>query len=154
MEGFARLGFLHCIVVVDGTHIFFKPHVAEYVSRKSTFSMLLQGATGHTGCLIDVEFGYSRRNHDVFLFKQSAALCGAMDAGFCALGNPTISICGAAYSIREWLRKPYGGHVDARKVHFDKCLHRARNVVECAFEYLKQQSHCLCQIDHFRKKRE
>lgn len=107
--------------------------------------MLLQGATDNTGCFIDVELGYRGKNHDTFLFKRSA-LCG--DIGPFVPGNPATTICGvrvpplitagAAYPVREWLIKPYGGHLDDRKVHFDNCLSTARNVVECNFGHLKQ----------------
>lgn len=135
MEDFTKLG------AVAGTHILFKPprvHVAEYVNRKSTFSVLLQGAMDHRRCFIDVEFGYSEENHDSSLFKQSG-LRGAMDKDLFIAGNPRTTICGvsvppllvvdAAYPIRGWLMKPYGGCVDDQKEDLDLCLSRPRNVV-------------------------
>lgn len=155
MEGFARLGFPHCIGAVDGTHITIKPpraYAAEYINKKHYISILLQGTTDHTGRFIAVELGFGGRGHDSLVFKQSA-LCAAMDAGLFVPGNPTITISGvsvpplvladATYPIREWLMKPYGCHIDERKMHFDQRLARARNVVECAFRRLKQRWRCL-----------
>lgn len=71
-----------------------------------------------------------------------------MDEGLFVPGNPRTTInvvtvppllvADAAYPIREWLMKPYGGHLDSRKTHFDLCLSRAKNVIECTFGCLKQ----------------
>lgn len=158
MEGFARLAhFLHCTGMVDGTHITFKPPrrahgAAKIINCKHFFAMLHQGATDHTNCFIDVELGFSGHNHDSFVFKRSA-LCVAMDTGLFVPGNPTtiarvsvlplVLLAELACPIWGWLMKPYGGHIDEQRMHFDKCLSRARNVVECTLGRLKQHWRCL-----------
>lgn len=83
MAGFGQVGFPHCNGAADSTHILIsapKAQAAEYVNRKSTFSVLLQCTTDYTGRFRDVEVGCSGINLDVYVFKQSA-LCTNMDAG-------------------------------------------------------------------------
>lgn len=71
--------------------------------------------------------------------------CGRQPYTYNLCYKCTLVIADAAYPIREWLMKPYGRHMDDRKVHFDKCFSSARNVVEskCAFRCLKQHWCCL-----------
>lgn len=52
----------------------------EYVNRKHTLSFLPQGTTDNSGRFVDVCTGYSGKNYDVFVFKEST-LMNAMDAG-------------------------------------------------------------------------
>lgn len=88
MEGFCKVRFPYCIESVDRTHFQISPLKSlakEYINRKQTFSVLVQWTTDHTGRFIDIEIGYSRRNHDACVFKQST-LCIAMDCWlFCAI---------------------------------------------------------------------
>lgn len=155
MDGFARLGFPHCIGALDGTHI---PIIAplrasdEYFNRKNFHSILLQGTCDDTGCVIDIELGWTGKNHDAHVFINSA-LCKAMDAGVFVPTNPTITISrvqipllivtDAAYPLRTWPMKLFGGQRDRRCTGCDKTLSSVRTVVECAFGRLKARCMCL-----------
>ncbi|XP_054827409.1 uncharacterized protein LOC129324266 [Eublepharis macularius] len=150
MDGFSSLGFPHCIGAIDGTHI---PICApggspeQYGNRKNFSSMLLQGTVDHTGRFVDVEIGWSGKNHDAFVFRNSC-LCAAMDSGSFVPGNPTLHLNGVsvppiiisdgAYPMRPWLMKPYGKLARTPREHnFDRRLSRARNQVEKSFGRLK-----------------
>ncbi|XP_054836355.1 uncharacterized protein LOC129330348 [Eublepharis macularius] len=156
MDGFAALGFPHCIGAIDGTHI---PICApggspeQYGNRKNFSSMLLQGTVDHTGRFLDVEIGWSGKNHDAFVFKNSN-ICAAMDNGSFVPGNPTLNLNGVsvppiilsdgAYPMRPWLMKPYGKlAITRREQNFDSCLSRARNQVEKSFGRLKGRWQCM-----------
>ncbi|XP_054841812.1 uncharacterized protein LOC129333895 [Eublepharis macularius] len=156
MDGFAAMGFPHCVGAVDGSHIpICTPggRSEEYVNRKKFSSILLQGTVDHRGRFVDVEIGWSGRNHDAFVFRNSH-LCAAMDAGAFIPGNPTLNLQGisvppiiisdGAYPLRRWLMKPYGTSAgSAAHRHFDKVLCRARNTVERCFGRLKSRWRCL-----------
>ncbi|XP_054831196.1 uncharacterized protein LOC129342790 [Eublepharis macularius] len=156
MDGFDRLGFPHCIGAIDGTHI---PICApggrpdQYGNRKNYSSILLQGTVDSSGRFIDVEVGWSGKNHDAFVFTHSA-LCIAMDAGSLVPGNPCLDLDGVvvppiiiadgAYPLRPWLMKPYGRTAEAgHHRDFDRRLCRARNKVECCFGRYKGRWRCL-----------
>lgn len=90
MEGLCKLCFSHFIGAVDGAHIQISPakgQVAEYINRKQTTSVLLQGTMDHTGRFPDIEVSYSGRNH---VSKQSV-LCIATNASVFVPFNPTIT---------------------------------------------------------------
>ncbi|XP_054853248.1 uncharacterized protein LOC129341918 [Eublepharis macularius] len=156
MDGFAALGFPHCVGAIDGTHIRIgqprgKPD--QYGNRKNYSSILLQGTVDHTGHFVDAEVGWSGKNHDAFVFRNSA-LCAAMDNGAFVPGNPSLTVNGVsvpplmisdgAYPMRRWLMKPYGKFaVTPQQKYFDRCLARARNRVECSFGRLKRRWQCL-----------
>ncbi|XP_054843555.1 uncharacterized protein LOC129335128 [Eublepharis macularius] len=152
MECFQLLGFPHCIGTIDGCHI---PICApggrpeQYGNRKHFSSILLQGTVDHTGIFIDVEVGWSGKNHDAFVFSHSA-LCSAMDSGTFLLGNQCITVHGiqvppliisdGAYPMRRWLMKPFGNTASsAMERHLDRCLCRARNTIERSFRRLKSR---------------
>ncbi|XP_054843560.1 uncharacterized protein LOC129335133 [Eublepharis macularius] len=152
--GFQQLGFPHCIGAVDGTHIAicqFKGRGHEYSNRKKFNSILIQGTVDHTRRFIDVEVGWSGRNH-VLVFANSV-ICEAMDAGVFVPGNPCLTLEGvavppiiisdAAYPMRRWLVKPYNSPATPAERYFNKGLTRARNVVEHAFGRLKGCWRCL-----------
>ncbi|XP_054836350.1 uncharacterized protein LOC129330343 [Eublepharis macularius] len=156
MDGFSALGFHHCVGAIDGTHIPIgqpggKPD--QYGNRKNYSSILLQGTVDHTGHFVDAEVGWSDKNHDAFVFRNSA-ICAAMDTGLFVLGNPTLSLNGISvppliisdgvYLMRCWLMKPYGKFaVMPQQKYFDRCLTRVRNKVECSFRRLKGRWQCL-----------
>ncbi|XP_054836342.1 uncharacterized protein LOC129330336 [Eublepharis macularius] len=156
MDGFAALGFPHCVGAIDGTHIRIgqprgKPD--QYGNRKNYSSILLQGTVDHTGRFVDAEVGWSGKNHDAFVFRNSA-LCAAMDTGAFVPGNPSLTVNGVsvpplmisdgAYPMRRWLMKPYGKFaVTPQQKYFNRCLAWARNKVECSFGHLKGCWQCL-----------
>ncbi|XP_015276416.1 PREDICTED: putative nuclease HARBI1 [Gekko japonicus] len=155
MDGFAKLGFPHCIGAIDGCHIQIRAPVhqsGEYINRKGFFSMLLQGTMDHSGRFINVRVGHSGKNHDAYVFRSSN-LFMAMDRVFFVPGNPTVTIDGiqvpplilgdAAYPIRKWLITPYTGALNRQQAAFNKAYCRARNAVERAFGRLKARWHCL-----------
>ncbi|XP_061486131.1 uncharacterized protein LOC133386491 [Rhineura floridana] len=151
MNGFLKMGFPQVVGVVDGCHI---PIMApagqgeEYINRKGFYSILLQGTCDHTGRFINIEVGWSGRNHDSFVFHNSA-IFQAMDAGLFVPGNPSITIRGvlvppliladAPYPMHRWLMKPYGGHLDNFQMGFNRVFNRCRNVVERSFGRLKSR---------------
>lgn len=56
-------GLPHHICAVDGTYTMIYSlgaHGAEFINRKSTYSVLMQGTTNHMGCFIDVEVEHSK----------------------------------------------------------------------------------------------
>ncbi|XP_063003354.1 uncharacterized protein LOC134413155 [Elgaria multicarinata webbii] len=149
MHGFGELGFPHCVGAVDGSHIPLQSPIhqaSEYINRKDEYSMILQGTCDHKGRFINVEIGWSGKNHDAYVFANSG-LCETMDAGVFVPTHPTIRLHGqqippliiadGAYPLREWLMKPYGGALTPQQAHFNRCLRRARLVVEQAFGRLK-----------------
>ncbi|XP_054842101.1 uncharacterized protein LOC129334205 [Eublepharis macularius] len=155
MDGFAHLGFPHCVGAIDSMHILIRAprgRTDEYGNFKKHYSILLQGTVDHSGRFINAEVGWSGRTRGAFVFCNST-LCTAMDAGVFVPGNPTIEINGVqvpalmvadgAYPIRKWLMKPFGKNGDRRQQMFDHALCRARSVVECAFGRLKARWRCL-----------
>ncbi|XP_077188605.1 endonuclease 8-like 2 isoform X1 [Paroedura picta] len=155
MDGFAHLGFPHCIGAIDGMHILIRApggRIDEYGNCKKNCSILLQGTVDHSGRFINAEVGWRGQTQDVLVFQDST-LCTAMDAGVFVPGNPTMDIngvqvpalmvAGGAYPIRRWLMKPFGKNGDRRQQIFDCGLHRARNVAESAFGRLKTRWRCL-----------
>ncbi|XP_062972923.1 uncharacterized protein LOC134392483 [Elgaria multicarinata webbii] len=113
--------------------------------------MILQGTTDHTGRFTHIDVGWSGRNHNAHVFRNSS-LFEAMDAGlFCPsnevwrIGDvvPPFIVADGAYPLRKWLMKPYGGNLEPPQAHFNYCLSHARNVVERAFGRLKSRWRCL-----------
>ncbi|XP_062978681.1 uncharacterized protein LOC134396200 isoform X2 [Elgaria multicarinata webbii] len=155
MDGFKKLGFPHCIGVMDGTLL---PIVTptgqadESANRKKFHSVLLQGTTDHTGRFIDIEVGWSGKPHDVSIFRNSA-LCQAMDNGTFVPGNPLITLgdvqipplilADGAYPMRKWLMKPYDDFPDERESQFNSTFTRCHEVVGRAFGRLKARWQCL-----------
>lgn len=125
------------------------PSASTSIARSSTPSCCK--ACDHSGPFIYIELGWAGKNRDAHFFLNSA-LCEAMDAGAFVHCNLTISISGvqlppliavdAAYPLRKWLKKPFGGTGDRRPHLFDK-LSSTRIVVECAFRRLKARWRCL-----------
>ncbi|XP_054846352.1 uncharacterized protein LOC129336948 [Eublepharis macularius] len=156
MDGYSALGFPHCVGAIDGTHIRIgqtRGRPDQYGNRKNFSSILLQGTVDHTGRFVDAEVGWSGKNHDAFVFRNSA-ICAAMDTGVFVPGNPTLTVNGVsvpplmitdgAYPMRRWLMKPYGKFaITQQQKYFDRCLARARNKVECSFGRLKGRWQCL-----------
>ena len=151
MDGFASLGFPHCAGSCDGTHLEMVSPVRQgddFINRKSFYSILLQGTTDHTGRFTHIEVGWSGKNHDAYVLRNST-LFEAMSAGkflpsndIWKLGDtevPPLLFADRAYPIRKWLMKPYGGNLNREQKHFNYCLSRARNVVERAFGRLKSR---------------
>ncbi|XP_048345239.1 putative nuclease HARBI1 [Sphaerodactylus townsendi] len=144
MDGFSRLGFPHCVGALGGMHLPIR-YPWRRIDKKYS-SILLQGTVDHTGRFINVEMGWTGRNHDAFVFCNSA-LCTAMDAGAYVPGNPTLHLEGVsvpalivadgAYPVRRWLMTPFGQGLDRRERNFDDALCRAHSVVEGAFGRLK-----------------
>ena len=108
--------------------------------------MVLQGTTDHRGRFINVEVGWSGKNHDAYIFTNSA-LCEMMDAEAFVPNHPTIRMSSqqipplilgdCAYLLCPWLMRPYGGATTPQQAHFNRCHTRARIVVEQAFGRLK-----------------
>lgn len=141
IDGFAKLGFSHCVGAIGGWHvqIVAPPKSFDaYINRKSYHSMVMQGTVDHKGKFINISIGWSGRHLDSHVFKQSYLL-EAMEAGVFVPGNPTRTIRGmavhplivgnAAYPLKKRLMKPYRT--------FDMRFASTRNVVECAFGRLK-----------------
>lgn len=73
MDKFGMFGFPHSVGSLDRTHIHIQSYqgrAAEFVIWKSNYSVLLQGMTNYSGHFIDVEIGYSGRNHDAYVFNS------------------------------------------------------------------------------------
>ncbi|KAM6472263.1 uncharacterized protein PHA67_004530 [Liasis olivaceus] len=155
MDGFQKMGFPHCIGVMDRTHLPVVSPTAQAedpASRKKFCSILLQGTTDYLGRFIDIEVAWSGNNHDSWIFGKSA-LCKAMDEGTFVPENPTLSLGGVeipplilttgADPLRKWLLKPYEGHLDRRKRAYNKTFRCCHGVVEQAFGRLKARWQCL-----------
>ncbi|XP_061476936.1 uncharacterized protein LOC133381611 [Rhineura floridana] len=151
MDGFMSMGFPQVVGVVDGCHVkIFAPTAQgeEYINRKGFCSILLQGTCDHTGRFVDIEVGWSGKNHDAFVFRNSS-LFDAMENGQFVPGNPTRTICGVqvpplllgggAYPMCRWLMKPYADNLDEQKTAFNRYFNPVRNVVEHAFGRLKSR---------------
>ncbi|XP_062972102.1 uncharacterized protein LOC134392052 [Elgaria multicarinata webbii] len=155
MDGFAALGFRGACGATDGTHIEIVCPIRQgndFINRKNYYSMILQGTMDHTGRFTHIDVGWSGRDHDAHVFRNSSVF-EAMDAGvFCPsnevwrIGDvevPPFIVADGAYPLQKWLMKPYGGNVEPPQAHFNYCLSRARNVVERAFGRLKSRWRCL-----------
>ncbi|XP_061475754.1 uncharacterized protein LOC133381148 [Rhineura floridana] len=151
MDGFMSMGFPQVVGVVDGCHIPIMAPTGQgkvYINRKGFYSILLQGTCDHTGRFINIEVGWSGKNHDSFVFRNSA-IYQAMDAGVFVPENPSITIGGvqvppliladADYPMYQWLMKPYGGQLDNCKMGFNRVFNRCRNVVQRSFGRLKSR---------------
>ncbi|XP_063152340.1 uncharacterized protein LOC134492110 [Candoia aspera] len=155
MDGFQKMGFPHCIGVMDRMHLPVVSPTAQAekpASRKKFCSVLLQGTTDHLGRFIDVEVAWSGKSHDPWIFGKSA-LCTAMDEGTFVPENPTLSLGGVeipplilttgANPLRKWLLKPYEGRLDRRKRAYNKTFKRCHGVAKQAFGRLKARWQCL-----------
>uniref|UniRef100_A0A8D0E4K9 DDE Tnp4 domain-containing protein n=1 Tax=Salvator merianae TaxID=96440 RepID=A0A8D0E4K9_SALMN len=149
MDGFRKMGFPHCVGVLDAIHVPVTSSTGqaeELGDHKASHSVQLQGTTDHTGQFIDIELGWSGRNHDEFIFYNSA-LYQAMDKGTFVPGNPTITIQNVqipplilgnnAYPMRRWLMKPYMGSLDHRKAIYNRVFNNCHSVITQAFSRLK-----------------
>ncbi|XP_062980919.1 uncharacterized protein LOC134397858 [Elgaria multicarinata webbii] len=97
MHVFGELGFPHCVGAVDGSHIPIQSPIhqaSENINRKDDYSMILQGTCDHKGRFINVEIGWSGKNHDAYVFANSG-LCETMDAGVFVPTHPTIRLASA-----------------------------------------------------------
>ncbi|XP_042325625.1 putative nuclease HARBI1 [Sceloporus undulatus] len=155
MAGFEAMGFPQVIGAVDGCHCHIISPVrqgGEYINRKDTYSMLLQGTVDHTVLFINVCIGWSGTSHDGFVFRHSS-IYQTMRAGLFVPGNPTVTICGkqvgplliadAAYGVKNWVMTPFKGTLQPRQALYNRHLNRARNTVERAFGRLKARWRCL-----------
>ncbi|XP_048350019.1 protein ALP1-like [Sphaerodactylus townsendi] len=155
MAGFAALGFPHCIGAVDGCHIrICHPGGApgQLINRKNFSSKLLLATCDDTGLFINAETGYSGRNNDAFVFRETH-FCQAMDMGIYLPESPMLTINGVsippvvlgdgAFPTRKWLLTPYRVPSNAQQRNFNSLLSHARNVVERAFGRLKARWRCI-----------
>ncbi|KAJ7322620.1 hypothetical protein JRQ81_018907 [Phrynocephalus forsythii] len=95
-------------------------------------------AIEHT--LLKEEVRVSDINKSSMLFKK-------MEEGTLIPGNPMFQYGGVsipplilgdgAYPLCKWLMKPYAVPRNERERHYNKMFNRSRNVVECAFGWLK-----------------
>lgn len=155
MQGFAALGFPHCVGAMDGCHIYIRAPAEDpevCINRKHRHTVLLQATVDHTGRFTDAAIGNIGRDHDAH-FLRSSNIFDAMDAGEWVPGNPTLTIEGveipplivadAAYPIRRWLMTPYTGTLTPEQACFNRVHNKARSVVERAFSRLKARWRCL-----------
>ncbi|XP_060092537.1 uncharacterized protein LOC132570120 [Heteronotia binoei] len=149
LDGFGKLGVLHTIAALDGSHI---PICApggrteEFCNWKQFCSVILQGTVDHTGRFINAEFGFSGRTHNAFVFTNSN-LYHSMDAGIFVPANPKVTLgnvsipalvlADGAYPLRPWLMTPFRTPRGAIQKHYNRKHAMARNVVERAFGRLK-----------------
>lgn len=69
-----KTGFSKVFACLDGTHIRFEPpkhKVADYMNRKKTTSIQMQGICNHRKQFIDVFIGFPGRVHDARVFRNS-----------------------------------------------------------------------------------
>uniref|UniRef100_A0A8D0E558 DDE Tnp4 domain-containing protein n=1 Tax=Salvator merianae TaxID=96440 RepID=A0A8D0E558_SALMN len=124
MDPSSAHGFPFCIGAVDGPHIRILAPVrqaAEFINRKSFFSVVLMGTVSRDGAIFP----------------------GAILWNVGGVEVPPLILGDAAFPMRRWLMKPYGGNLNWIQAHFNHCLARARNVVERTFGRLKQRWRCL-----------
>nr|XP_025046154.1 protein ALP1-like [Pelodiscus sinensis] len=150
MAGFAALGFLNCAGAIVGTPI--PIHVpehrtAQYINRKSYFSMALQVLVDHHEQFTNIFVWWLGRVHDAYIFWNSS-LYRKLEMGTffprheLEVGDVQMQLCivsDVAYPLMPWLMKPYTGHLDPSKDQFNAHLNQASIQVECAFSCLKVQ---------------
>lgn len=105
------------------------------------------GMSNHSRRFLDIAVGWSGKNHDAHVFRNSA-VCEVMDARVFIPCHPTMMIppfivADGAYLLRSWLMNVSGGISDRRCMLFDCRVSQARNVMECAFGCLKSWWRCL-----------
>ncbi|KYO44563.1 hypothetical protein Y1Q_0005922 [Alligator mississippiensis] len=149
-DGFNKKGFPNCVEALGSTHI---PMLCPagrgraFTNRKGYASVILQGMVNHWGCFMNIYSGRAGRAHDAHTFRNSP-LTGLMAKGhyaprveetvICRVAVPTVTLADAAYPLKSWLTKPYGGNVtDRQKLVFNYCLSSYRMAVGYAFGRLK-----------------
>lgn len=159
MQGFAALGFPHCVGAMDSCHIYIKtPHNHQApvnqapVNHKHQHSVLLQATVDHIGRFTDATIVNVGRKHDAHVLRGSN-IFDTMDTGVWVPGNPTLTIEGVQipplivadvpYPIRRWLMIPYTGTLTPEQACFNRVHNKAKSVVERAFGRLKARWRCL-----------
>ncbi|XP_042309073.1 putative nuclease HARBI1 isoform X3 [Sceloporus undulatus] len=98
MDAFRRRGFPQVVGLMDGCHCLIIPPLGQrsmFVSRKGSYSVILQGTCDHTGRFVDMELRWPESAHDARVAKNSV-IFEAMEAGIYVEGNPNINIRGPA----------------------------------------------------------
>ncbi|KYO44505.1 hypothetical protein Y1Q_0023108 [Alligator mississippiensis] len=123
MDGFNEKEFLNCLGALDSTHI---PVLCPagsgklYTKRKGYASMILQAMVDHCGWFMNIFTGWADRTHDVRIFRNSPLADlgekghytpGMEERVLCGVTIPPIVLADAAYPLKPWLMKPYGGNI-------------------------------------------
>ncbi|KAJ7322231.1 hypothetical protein JRQ81_018518 [Phrynocephalus forsythii] len=154
IEGFDRIGFPHCIGVVDETHIpiLCSPHSASaYINGKGLVSMVLQALVDSAGRFMDVYAGWSGGVQDAG-FPWGSPLFERMEEGAFGPQLTTkmegititpVLLGGPTCPLRPWLMKPYVDASSRARKHFNALLSKCHMAVTYAFERLKGRWRCL-----------
>ncbi|XP_066599956.1 putative nuclease HARBI1 [Prorops nasuta] len=136
---FSKYGFPNTIGAIDGTHIKIaapKTNPESYINRKGYTSIQLQVICNHELKFIHCYSGQVGSVHDMRVFRLSQIPNMCCPDKF---PGDTHLIGDAAYAIQKYLMVPFkdNGHLSEEQVHFNKCLSRARMMIERSIGLLK-----------------
>ncbi|KYO41318.1 putative nuclease HARBI1 [Alligator mississippiensis] len=161
IDGFNAKGFLNCVGALDSIHIpvlYTSGRGRSFTNRKGFASVILQAVVDHRSWFTNFFTRWAGSVHDMHMFRNSP-LPGLVEKEhytprvhktvIAGVGIPPVILKDAAYPLKSWLMKPYGGNVtDPQKLVFNYCLSSCRMAIGCAFGQLKGQWRALmCQLE-------
>jgi len=137
-----KQGMDNVIGAIDGSHVRIAcPHKdpADYVNRKSYYSIILQAVCDHKMRFTDVYVGWPGSVHDARVYRNSPLGQTAAQHPDEVFPNGRFLVGDAAYPLTQQMMTPFKdtGVLSGEKMHYNFCHSSTRMAIERAFGLLK-----------------